>query len=147
MLSIRVVVTSCACWDCAGPADAPQSVKSPSPGRESPVLGPLKSTSVMSSVLSGVRRGMETISSEAANVIHRVTNTGKLDGEPEENSMSGQLRYSPPPTLSSTSSGPGPQVSTSALWGSQDTGVSFMRFVLSAGPSSLLQCLFATDLP
>lgn len=106
-----------------GPGDGTQLAKLPSPGRESPALGPLKSSSVMSAVLGGVRRGMESFSSEAANVIQRVTNTGKQEGEADDAYMApGQVRYSQPPAAS-TSAGAGPQRAAGGFWGSDETSV------------------------
>ena len=106
-------------WLCAVP-DGTQLQKAPSPGRESPALGPLKSSSVMSAVLGGVRRGMETISSEAANVIQRVTNTGRPEGELEDPSLAGHVRYSQTPALATTSAGASPQRGAAAFWGSDE---------------------------
>lgn len=78
----------------------------------------------MSAVLGGVRRGMETISSEAANVIQRVTNTAKLEGDPEDSFLPGQVKYSQPPTAASTSAGPQPQRGAgSSFWGNEETSV------------------------
>jgi hypothetical protein len=78
----------------------------------------------MSAVLGGVRKGMETISSEAANVIQRVAGNSSKDTDVEQDSpRAGQVRYSPAPELPGASNSTG--LLNSAMFGpEQPRGVS-----------------------
>lgn len=98
----------------ASPASPPQPTRpggSPPPLKPPSVHAPSKAVSptrpnVMFSVLGGMRKSVETFSTEAANVLSRVTGGGSHEaaapaGPQDEASPAAQVRFSPPPDLAS----------------------------------------------
>lgn len=90
----------------ASPAQ-PERPSAPAPSRASPpaVLSKVPSPTrpnVMFSVLGGMRKSVETFSSEAASVLSRVTGgasheAAALASAPEDAAPAAQVRFSPPP--------------------------------------------------